>query len=192
MADVFISYARENRDRAEKLARSLEGAGFSVWWDRQLESGSEYSRDIEAALNESKAVIVAWSAAAAASPWVRDEAAHGRDQGKLVPIRLDGSPVPIGFRQFQAADLSQWTGGVSPEIDELTQSLRRRIGGEAPAAKIAQSEETNRMRPALIGAAAGIAAIVVAIAAWQFLIPSRPKSAAETIAAPNGAALSQN
>ena len=69
MADIFISYARENRDQAEKLAQALEGAGFSVWWDRQLESGSEYSRDIEAALDESKAVVVAWSASAATWAW---------------------------------------------------------------------------------------------------------------------------
>jgi hypothetical protein len=30
MADVFISYAREDRDLVEPLAQALEAAGFSV------------------------------------------------------------------------------------------------------------------------------------------------------------------
>ena len=37
MADIFISYAREDREAVEKLAGLIEAAGLSCWWDRQLE-----------------------------------------------------------------------------------------------------------------------------------------------------------
>jgi hypothetical protein len=31
LADVFISYKREDRERVEAVARAIEAAGFSVW-----------------------------------------------------------------------------------------------------------------------------------------------------------------
>ena len=33
MSDIFISYARTNRDRAQALAAALDQRGYSVWWD---------------------------------------------------------------------------------------------------------------------------------------------------------------
>ena len=41
MADIVLSYARENRRQAESLARALEDAGWSVWWDREILPGAE-------------------------------------------------------------------------------------------------------------------------------------------------------
>lgn len=32
MADIFISYATEDRERAKALAEALELRGWSVWW----------------------------------------------------------------------------------------------------------------------------------------------------------------
>ena len=36
MADVFISYASEDRERVKPIVGSIEDAGFSVWWDRRI------------------------------------------------------------------------------------------------------------------------------------------------------------
>ena len=33
MADIFISYSRDDRPRVEPLAEALVSAGYSVWWD---------------------------------------------------------------------------------------------------------------------------------------------------------------
>ena len=55
---------------------------------------------------------------------MRDEAAVGRDRNCLVPLTLDGSVPPLGFRQFQTIDLSRWRGrGHPPQLDELIHAL---------------------------------------------------------------------
>lgn len=102
MADVFISYARENREFVASLASSLEAAGLSVWWDRNISGGAEFAQTIEEELTQSRTAIVVWSEDALNSHWVRDEAAFARDQMKLLPIALDGVSPPLGFRQLQS------------------------------------------------------------------------------------------
>ena len=70
MADIVLSYARENRPQAESLSRALEdAAGWSVWWDREILPGVSYEQVIEAELSEARCVVVLWSASARESNW---------------------------------------------------------------------------------------------------------------------------
>lgn len=110
MADVFISYAREDRDRVEQLASALKSSGLNVWWDRNLSGGAEFSTIIETELVAAGHAIVVWSEASRGSNWVRDEAELAREQGKLVPLSLDGSTPPLGFRQLHTLDFKGWEG----------------------------------------------------------------------------------
>lgn len=112
MADVFISYAREDAAAAERLAQALERSGYTCWWDRNLVSGSRYLTETEAQLKSSKAVVVIWSRASVTSHWVADEAAVGRDENRLAALSFDGSTPPLGFRQFQVTDFADWQGGL--------------------------------------------------------------------------------
>jgi TolB-like protein/Flp pilus assembly protein TadD len=107
---VFLSYARADQDRAAQLAAALQQAGYDVWWDALIEAGASFAQSIEAALERCDAVVVAWSRHSATSDWVLDEAARGRDLRKLVPVSLDGTLPPLGFRQYQSIDLSSWQG----------------------------------------------------------------------------------
>ncbi len=36
MADIFLSYASEDRERVIPLVEALQADGFSVWWDRNI------------------------------------------------------------------------------------------------------------------------------------------------------------
>jgi hypothetical protein len=58
---VFISYAREDKPKAELIAQALGREGLSVWWDRKIPPGKSYSQVIEEALQSAKCIIVLWS-----------------------------------------------------------------------------------------------------------------------------------
>lgn len=110
MANVFISYAREDRPKVEVLAQRLEAAGLTVWWDRNISGGAEFSQTIEAELEAAAHVIVAWSENSLNSHWVRDEAELARELGKLMPLSIDGVMPPLGFRQLHSLDFDGWNG----------------------------------------------------------------------------------
>jgi hypothetical protein len=62
MSDIFISYARPDRPRAELLARHLEAQGWTVWWDWKIPAGKTFRQVIQTALDEARCVVVLWSA----------------------------------------------------------------------------------------------------------------------------------
>lgn len=47
MADIFLSYAREDRASAERIAQALAGLGYDVWWDPDIPAGPSYTQVIE-------------------------------------------------------------------------------------------------------------------------------------------------
>ena len=74
--------------------------GYTVWWDALIEGGSRFATLSTRRSQRPDAVVVLWSKNSIESDWVRDEAAHGRDRHRLVPLSLDGSMPPLGFRQY--------------------------------------------------------------------------------------------
>lgn len=128
MADVFISYARADQAQVAPIAAALEQAGYTVWWDRHIKGGHDFSEDIEQELEAARAVVVLWSEASVKSHWVRDEAATARDAGKLIPVSIDDAPSPMGFRQLHTIDLTKADGN-----DDLNGALAELLGGNGKA-----------------------------------------------------------
>jgi hypothetical protein len=131
MSDVFISYAKEDRTTAKDLARTLEEAGYSVWWDREILAGKEFAAVIRERLDEAKCIIVLWSEHSVSSNWVRDEASEGVNRNILVPALIDEVDLPLGFGQLQAANLVSWKGQSDHEgLQKVLQSTGALVGGE--------------------------------------------------------------
>jgi TolB-like protein/tetratricopeptide (TPR) repeat protein len=174
-ASVFLSYSREDRERALPVIKALEAEGFSVWWDGLLEGGESFARTTERALETSDAVVVLWSARSVQSHWVRDEATRGRDRGCMVPVSIDGTRPPLGFRQIQYINLSDWRGkaGVT-EFAELTKAIR--TVATSPGAQLGfvpTALEVTRpsRRGILIAGGAAVAALGGGLLVWKTGLP---------------------
>jgi adenylate cyclase len=135
MAQVFLSYAREDAGDAKQLAEAIGEAGHQVWWDRRLHGGSRFADEIDRELKEAEVVVVLWSQNSNGSAWVLDEATEGRDSGRLVPASLDSTKPPLGFRQYQTVDLADAVSpGESRALDELLHAIESTAGKRAPEA----------------------------------------------------------
>ena len=110
MADVFISYRKADRAKAEALAKALKIENLDVWWDTALETGQTFDEKIQAALEQAKAVIVIWSKESVKSDWVRAESSIGRERGILVPVMVQPVNIPVPFNLIHTADLIGWHG----------------------------------------------------------------------------------
>ena len=173
MPNLFLSYDRDDTARAQVVAKALEAVGHSVWWDRRIKGGGEFSKQIERALEQADAVVVLWSCHAVESAWVRDEAAAGRDKRKLVPATLDGTPPPLGFRQYQTVDLSTapLRRGSRP-IAALLEAIAAVVAGEQPDAATAPERPVTGVSRRLV--AGGVLAATAAAGAGYFLL--RPQA----------------
>lgn len=163
MATVFLSYAREDSPRVRGLAAALEKDGHTVWWDEQVAGGDQFTRAIQDALDKADAVLVAWTRTSVQSAWVRDEAACGRDSGRLVPVTLDGSLPPLGFREYQSIDLSSWSGRPSSRQIEAVRKAIAAKAGDQKAATASHDWPIGSKRRWAVAAAAAVSLVVAGI-----------------------------
>lgn len=116
MADIFISYKREDRDRIMPLAQVLEGYGYTVWWDMELVPSQKFERQIKRELDAARCVIVVWTDKSIdidgmyVSEWVQIEANSGDQRGVLLPVQLDAERTHWRHGQNQFAVLHDWDG----------------------------------------------------------------------------------
>jgi adenylate cyclase len=134
MADVFLSYASEDRSRVEPIVGHLTSCGYSVWWDRELIAGPSFDQIIERELDAARCVVVAWSEHSVGSHWCRAEANEGLERKILVPLSIDPVRPPLAFRSLQTASLCDWPndGG---EMAMLIAGIDAVLGSSTPPAE---------------------------------------------------------
>jgi hypothetical protein len=145
---IFISYAHEDRDRAERLTLALEPENWKIFWDPQIRAGSDWRKSIGKHLEAAKCVIVLWSKSSIDSHWVMEEAEDAQKRGILVPVLIDDVEPPFGFRSVQAANLSQWDGTSSDAffrnlVRDITEVLRAQTGRAVSGWQNAQSQPAS-------------------------------------------------
>ncbi len=129
VADLFVSYKRDDRAAVERIIARLTQEGYPVWWDSRLEAGASFGERIAREIDEAKCVIVVWSKASVDSKWVYAEATEADSQGKLVPVTIEPCRTKPPFNILHSFNL---TGGQvraeCPRMErpsETDQSVRR-------------------------------------------------------------------
>jgi len=130
--DIFVSYAREDEDRAGRLVRALEACGWRVFWDRTIPPGETWRSHIGVPLDQASVVLVVWSHHSIEADFVHSEANRAKTRGALVPILFDDVAPPLGFEHIHAADLIRWVAGAGAALPELlVRTLERRLAQPA-------------------------------------------------------------
>jgi TolB-like protein/Flp pilus assembly protein TadD len=194
---VFLSYASEDAEVAERIATALRAAGVDVWFDKsELRSGDIWDRQIQNRIHDCRLFIPVISAHTER----RDEGYFRREWGLavdrtrdmaetktfLVPVVVDetlerGASVPDKFRHVQWTRLSG--GAASQEfIDRIAALL-----GTASASTtlpspnlirpaVARSEPGKRLRRWLwLWLAASLVAVGAGWVTWWYAV-TRPPS----------------
>ncbi|MEP7311902.1 MAG: TIR domain-containing protein [Pseudomonadota bacterium] len=189
MADVFLSYSRDDQSSARRFAESLKREGFSVWWDQSLSAGEAFDRVTEQALDDAKAVVVLWSRKSVESRWVRAEATQALANGRLVPVMIEPCRRPIMFELTHTADLTGWEGDADEQWSSFIDGLRRLVnqagagatGAPVPAIGSALRKPRKRLSRPVVAVLAGVSAAAGALAAWLFMNRNETASAAAPI-----------
>ncbi len=116
MADIFISYSRNDRDRCTVIRDILEKLKVSVWFDAGIGAGSSFDREIEREIDAAKALLVLWTEESVESDWVRNEARTGKERSGLIAVQLRPCTLPLEFRAVQADVLPEGAEGTDNAI----------------------------------------------------------------------------
>ncbi len=192
MADVFVSYTKDDRNIARQFATGLEREGFSVWWDQAIHAGEAFDRATEQALADARAVVVLWSRRSVESDWVRAEATEARATGRLVPVMIEPCKRPVIFELIHTADLASWSGDATDTrwrtlIDDLRSTIdqARDKPRLVPQGSVAATASRRGLRPGVaLGIAAGLLALAGLVYWTQFPRSVEPTPTAATASKP--------
>jgi hypothetical protein len=121
---IFVSYSSKDREIVRKIVAPLERE-VVVWWDRDLVLGDSYEPMIFKAIEGAAITIVVVSQSSVASDWVLRESQEALKCGaRLIPIIIDGTPLPEHLKHLHAIDL---TVGPVDETNPLLVGMLRDI-----------------------------------------------------------------
>jgi hypothetical protein len=141
-SQVFLSYAREDRETVEILYQKLSAAGFKPWMDtRDILPGEVWMESIRSAIEHSDFFLACLSPNSVNKRGVLQrefKAALDTWQGMLesdiyfIPVKLADCAVPEGMRKFQWVDLYEPDGFLRLEEALRKGSEQRRAGHPSP------------------------------------------------------------
>lgn len=121
MPDIFISYSRKDKEKADQLSEILASAGLTVWIDREgIDVATSWSGEIVDAIDQCKVFTVLLSPSSVESRNVIREVALAFEKNKKI-LPLDLEPVEL------TRDLQYHLAGIQrapmTNIDAIIRSL---------------------------------------------------------------------
>jgi len=117
---IFLSYAREDRDKVENLHGRLSDAGFKPWMDtKEILPGEAWAFGIQKAIRSSDFFLACLSPNSVSKRGslqteIRDALRIWQEKLEsdihLIPVRLEDCQIPESLRDFQWVDLFEKDG----------------------------------------------------------------------------------
>jgi hypothetical protein len=157
---IFISYAREDEQSAQRLYDDLKNAGLSPWLDKQnIYPGQNWEDAINKAIGQSRYFIALFSSASVEKiGYVHSEFKLALDvftrypPGKIfyIPVRLDECQIPYReLKSIHHADLfpthKEWIEGVTRITEVIKQELEESGIGQRNKGKQKKGMETKKV-----------------------------------------------
>jgi TIR domain len=129
---IFVSYSSADRAFAEDLVRQLEAAGNRIWYaPRNVRPGTDYSEQIQAAIEQAGAFVIIVSNAANESDFVRAETEMAFSRRRpIFPVRCGPVAPAPGLALF--LQLRHWTDAFGPSRHNAVARLGHELAGLAP------------------------------------------------------------
>lgn len=150
---VFLSYSSKDSNKARRLAQDLRSAHVDVWFDEfELKPGDPLLTSIRTAIEGASHLLVLISENSASSSWVQNELKeafirHGAaGSPTIIPIRIDGSPVPAFLQSVLYVDLREhYEAGFAALLRALEAGdERKRVSEVIDASDLAQDIAKDR------------------------------------------------
>ena len=156
---VFISYATPDRSIAETVCGSLEKRQIRCWMaPRDILPGTDFTESIHRAINESRTMVLIFSAHAARSPHVlRETEAAVKRNLPIIPFRVE-AVEPSGAMQYYLG-ASHWLDAFPPPMEDHLRRLAESLEVMVPAVCAGRM---NRLMAFLID-------LVIGIVLWLLL-----------------------
>ena len=133
---VFISHGSEDSGQAGELCAFVEARGVKCWIaPRDVRPGTDYSEELQHAIEGCAAFVVLVTETANKSPYVRAETEMAFSNSKpIFPVRLSDIKPAAGLAFF--LKIRHWTdaygNGRAASMDRLAQELQTLVPGPAP------------------------------------------------------------
>jgi TolB-like protein/Flp pilus assembly protein TadD len=181
---VFLSYASQDAEAANRICEALRASGIEVWFDQsELRGGDVWDQKIRREIHHCALFIPVISANTASRhegyfrlEWdLADQRTHmlARNRAFIVPVCLDATPdagadVPESFQRVQWTRLSG--GETSPEFVRRIEQL---LSGEIhPSTTAARGPSGKASKIPSRGTWLAVAVVIAAVAAY--LLVDRP------------------
>jgi non-specific serine/threonine protein kinase len=126
---LFISYARKDREQVMPWVHRLQAVGVTVWVDESgIDAALRWSQEIVEAIEGCQAFVLMMSPASVASEHVTREVSLAMDSEKrILPLFLEPTTVPVALRYPLAGlqHLDLFRGGSEENLASILRSLGR-------------------------------------------------------------------
>lgn len=126
--DVFVSYSSDDKPTADAVCATLENRGIRCWIaPRDVLPGMDWGAALIDAINDSKLMVLVYSASANESQQIKREVERAVNRGvAVIPFRIEDVPMSKTLEYFISTP--DWLDAITPplqtHLDRLAETTR--------------------------------------------------------------------